>query len=93
MNDIFPRNDNSSENVSANTRSRSTYYNYSNPKTVNYGLETLRSFGPKVWNMVPQEFKNVSSLAVFKNKIKRWIPQHCPCRLCKSYIPQLGYLL
>ena len=93
MNDIFPRNTNSfAENVSSHTRSKPNYYNYSNPRTVNYGLETLRSFGPKLWNMIPKDLKNISTLTVFKRKIKKWIPQDCPCRLCKSYLPQLGYI-
>ena len=49
MNDILSRNKNSfAENVSSNTRLNSSYYNYCNPKTVNYGLETLRSFAPKL---------------------------------------------
>ena len=39
MADIFPRNKNSlAEDVSSHTRSKSRYYNYSNPKTINYGL-------------------------------------------------------
>ena len=35
-----------SDNISANTRSGMSFYNQSNPKTVKYGLETLRSLGP-----------------------------------------------
>ena len=93
MNDILSRNKNSfAENVSSNTRLNSSYYNYCNPKKVNYGLETLRSFGPKLWNMIPKDLKDISSLAIFKSKIKGWIPQDCLCRLCKTYVPQLGYL-
>ena len=93
MNDILSRNKNSfAENVSSNTRLNSSYYNYCNPKTVNYGLETLRSFAPKLWNMIPKDLKDISSLAIFKSKIKGWIPQDCSCRLCKIYVPQLGYL-
>ena len=48
MNDIFPKGENiCTDNVSANTRSHSNFYNSSNPRSVNYGLNTLRSFGPK----------------------------------------------
>ena len=36
------------ENVSSNTRSKSKFYNQSNPKTVRYRLETLRCLGPKI---------------------------------------------
>ena len=46
MNDIFVRNGSmGTENVSSNTRSKSKFYNQSNPKTVRYGLETLRCLG------------------------------------------------
>ena len=93
MTDIFAKNENTfTENVSSNTRFRSIFYNPSNPKKVNYGLETLRSLGPKVWDMLPIDLKNNPSLAVFKTKIKKWIPHNCPCRLCKIFVPQLGYL-
>ena len=27
-----------------------------------------------------------------KLKIKSWYPDHCPCRLCKTYIAQLGFI-
>ena len=80
------------ENVSANTRSESTFYNAANPKTVNYGLQTLRSLGPKVWDMIPNDLKNVASVSIFKTKIRKWTPEKCPCRLCLQYVPQLGYI-
>ena len=58
MDNIFARNMSAnSENVSANTRSKSIFYNPANPKKVNYGLETLSSLGPKVWSMIPTELK------------------------------------
>ena len=49
MNEIFPKNKNKgAENVSSNTRANAIFYNSSNPKTVNCGLDTLRCLGPKV---------------------------------------------
>ena len=93
MNDIFAIHENAyTENVSSNTRSKSSFYNPSNPKTVNYGLETLRHLGPKLWEMLPIAIKDSESLPAFKTKIKRWVPHSCPCRLCKLYVPQLGFL-
>ena len=29
---------------------------------------------------------------IFKTEIKRWIPVECPCRLCKSYVQNLGFI-
>ena len=47
MTNIFTKNANLfTDNVSSNTRSRSMFYNYNNPKTRNYGLETLSCLGP-----------------------------------------------
>ena len=93
MNNIFAKNENTfTENVSSNRRSKSIFYNPSNPKTVKNGLETLRCIGPKIWDIVPSDIKNSISLSVFKAKIKKWIPHNCPCRLCKVFVPQLGFL-
>ena len=93
MEEIFAKNPSAyTEHVSANTRSKSTFYNSANPKTTKYGLETLRSFGPKVWEMIPIELKNIESLPVFKMEIRKWTPVNCPCKLCRDFIPYLGYL-
>ena len=54
--------------------------------------KALRSFGPIVWNtMLPEELKTCQSLDEFKNSIKTWVPENCPCELCKTYIVGLGY--
>ena len=91
--DIFGINGNANaENVSARTRSHTYFYNPSHPKTVNNCLETLRSIRPKMWAIIPNEMKYTQSLPLFKAKIKKWVPHECPCRLCKSFIPQLGFL-
>ena len=92
MKNIFPRNHSAStEDISANSRSKPTFYNRFNPKTTRYGLETLRSFGPKVWDMVPSDINHSVSISLFKEKIKSWIPSECPCKLCKRFIPGVGY--
>ena len=61
-------------------------------KTVYKGDQSLRSFGPIVWNeMLPNKLKTCPSLSEFKHNIKSWIPDDCPCKICKTYIPGLGY--
>ena len=68
---------------------------FSRPKvnTVFKGDNSLRIFGPIVWNnMLPENLKACSSLSEFKSKIKLWIPENCPCRLCKNYIKDLGFV-
>ena len=59
MKEVFSLNHNfGTENVSSGTRLQSQFYNPSNPKKVNTGLETLRSLAPKIWNIVPDEIKS-----------------------------------
>ena len=63
-----------------------------NVRTVNYGTETIRYRGPKTWELVPTDIKESKSLTEFKYKIKKWKPQGCTCRLCKTYIYNLGFI-
>ena len=92
LNEIFQRRDLPPENVASNLRSQSTFYNYANPQSVRYGTETLRHLGPKIWNIIPSDIKNSPSLAIFKQRIKGWIPENCPCRLCRNYIAGVGFI-
>ena len=39
-----------------------------------------------------QLIKQASTLSIFKSHIKCWKGDNCNCRLCKLYIPQVGYL-
>ena len=64
----------------------------SNIRTSAYGLESLRHIGPKIWDMIPKELKDLESLKVFTDNVKQWTPSNCPCKLCKSYIKNVGYL-
>ena len=50
------------------------------------------NLGAKIWDLLPEEIKNASSLSVFKTKIKKWIPKKCPCKLCQTYIKNIGFL-
>ena len=63
-----------------------------NSRTVFFGTESIMNPGAKSWNMVPQNTKSSESLNVFKSKIKYPTPNHCPCRICKTYIDQVGFI-
>ena len=63
-----------------------------NIRTTKFGSETFTNLGPKIWNIIPNDIKASSSLLQFKAKIKSWKPVGCPCKLCKSFVPNLGYL-
>ena len=71
---------------------RDTIFESHRIQTQRYGIESLTYLGPKIWSQVPSEIKESHSLAVFKNKIKNWRPKLCPCKLCKTYVANLGYL-
>ena len=64
----------------------------SNIRTVYNGTETISFRGPKTWALVPDEIKMSKSLPEFKDKIKHWNPDGCMCRLCKTYIQNLGFI-
>ena len=57
-----------------------------------HGTESLSFLGPKIWEQVPQEIKESENIAIFKSKIKKWTPSHCPCRLCRTYLLQIGFM-
>ena len=69
-----------------------TKWNIPKARTVNYGIETLRFRGPVVWNLIPDDIKASKGLESFKSCIENWKPQGCNCRLCKEFIPNLGYI-
>ena len=92
ISDIFTKRDCLQNSVVSNLRSQTDFYNYHNPKSVHFGSETLRALGPKIWNIILYEIKNSPSLALFKRKIKDWVPKKCPCRLCLKYVEGFGYI-
>ena len=60
--------------------------------SVYHGTESLLFLGPKIWDLVPVELKQSETLYSFKLKIRNWVPFECPCRICKMYIQQVGFL-
>ena len=41
-----------------------------NKRTVKYGTETVTYRGPKIWNLVPEKTKSVSSFDTLKRKLE-----------------------
>ena len=52
---------------------------------------TISSVRPKLWRLIPDKIKHVSTLSAFKAKIKSWTINNCPCRLCKIFVKDLGF--
>ena len=64
-----------------------------NVRKVGSGTETLSYLGPKIWSTIPNNIKMLKSLYLFKREIRNWKPINCPCRLCKTYIKDLGFVI
>ena len=58
----------------------------SNVSSVKYGTETIHSLGAKIWKILRNGYKELTSLSTFKSKIKNWETDKCSCRLLKTYI-------
>ena len=87
MKDVFPLNTSSTYDI----RNREIFY--TRPvKSVYHGTESLSYLAPKIWELVPESIKSAESLSVFKIRFKKWKPENCPWRLCRSYIPQVGFV-
>ena len=57
-----------------------------------HGTESLSFLGPKIWELVPEDAKQSESLEIFKKKIKQWVRSRCPCRLCRIYLQNTGFV-
>ena len=74
-----------------NTRSQSDF-SISQVNTVYFGQNSIRYLGSLMWKSIPTALRNVGSVVEFKALIKNWKSSNCPCRLCKDYIPQVGFV-
>jgi len=74
-----------------NLRYNENFHNR-NIHSIRYGYETATYIGSKLWKSLPEEFKNAPNLNNFKQKINNWLPEDCPCRLCRIYVKDLGYI-
>ena len=61
-------------------------------ESVYNGSESIAYLGTKIWNMVPSELKEMSSISYFKKAIKEWYPNNCPRRLCKRYLGNISFI-
>ena len=59
-------------------------------QTTSFGIETIANLGSRLWQLLPQEIKQ-SNTCPIKKQIKCWIDDECDRRLCKKYIPKVGF--
>ena len=75
-----------------NLRSEASHFKRENVKSTHYGIQSVRHLGPKIWNIVLQNIKESNSLNELKSLIKFCKPDTCPCRLCKNYLAEVGFI-
>ena len=56
-----------------------------------HGLNSIPYKANQLWNLLPENLKSYPSLTLFINEIELWVCFKCPCNICKSYVPNLGY--
>ena len=86
LNEIFKE-----RNIQYNLKGNSSFISR-NVNSVYHGTESLAFLGPKIWDLVPDEIKTSENINIFKDKIKKWVPENCPCRLCRTYIQNVGFI-
>lgn len=64
----------------------------SNPKTVYYGTGISSVLEPKLWLLLSDEYKNLTSLKEFKTTIKNCVPQNFACCLCKTCTQNIDFI-
>ena len=87
MNEIFTFVENNAYNLRSGM-----HLSRINMLSTQYDTESIGNFGAKTWILVPVHMKDLKALSTLKNQIKKWIPKNCPCRLCKVYVAQVGFL-
>ena len=87
MSDIFSLSENSPYNLRCGVT-----VNRRNIRTSKFGFENISTIWAILWNGLPVELKNAESLKTFKQKIKLWSPNDCPCKICEKFVKDLVYI-
>ena len=87
VSDIFSLGENSFYNLRLGVT-----VNRRNIRTRKSGFETVSTIGAILWNTLPAELKNAERLKIFKQKVKLWSPNDCPCKICRKFIKNLAYI-
>ena len=77
--DIFPL-----RSIDYNLRSQ-TDFSVSSVNTTHFGLNSLRYFASKVWNIIPLELKNLNGVEIFKSEIRTWEPKYIMSTIYSQY--------
>ena len=56
-----------------------------NSRSLKHGLDAIPYRASQLWQQVPIDIREAASIALFKNRIKTWKCEGCPCRSCKIF--------
>ena len=56
-------------------------FNLKNVRTINYGIKSMRCLGPKTWESISGNIKEVNTIESCKSGIQKWNSESCLCRL------------
>ena len=70
-------------------RSNKDFYR-PNINTHKFGEKSLQNIGNIIWDLLPSQLRELTTLSQFKTQIKKWKADKCPCYLCKNYIDGVG---
>ena len=62
------------------------------PINTTYGIGSIAHLAPTFLEQIPAEMKCYKTLKLFKKIIKTWIPNKCPCRICKVYLQHVRFI-
>ena len=60
--------------------------------TISFGVESISTLGAKIWVLGSENLRQSTSLNNFKQGIKKWNTNICPCRQCKTYVQNVGFI-
>ena len=67
-------------------------FTWPNVNSEYFGISSLRYMAAKVWDIVPNDMKNVNEIETFKNNIRKWKPVNCHYKLCLDYVSCVCYV-
>ena len=56
-------------------------------QTTSFGVKSIPHLENKLWQILPQEIKQLNSMPIFKKQIRCWNGGESNCSPCKVYIP------
>ena len=63
-----------------------------NPRSLKYGFDATPYRASQIWQQVLFDNRVVAPLSLCKNYVKTWKCEDCPCRSCKVFIQNVGYI-